>query len=90
MILCTISSGIRFDDYLGFLKLNGILVNVGAPDEPVTMVNWAFVPARRSYASSSSGGIPDMCVRTAFAQLAGRSDSALATDERLAYGELCI
>ncbi|MBB4689633.1 NAD(P)-dependent alcohol dehydrogenase [Amycolatopsis jiangsuensis] len=60
LILCTISSAIGFDAYLNLLKVNGTLVNVGAPDEPISLDNWSLIPMRRSYAASSSGGVPQL------------------------------
>jgi alcohol dehydrogenase (NADP+) len=60
LILCTISSALTFDSYLGLLKLNGTLVNVGAPDEPVSMNNWSLINGRRSYAASAAGGMPEV------------------------------
>ncbi|NJA57123.1 NAD(P)-dependent alcohol dehydrogenase [Streptomyces sp. NEAU-H3] len=58
-ILSTISGTVHFDQYLNLLKLDGALVNVGAPDDDIAMNNWALIPARRTYAASSSGGIPE-------------------------------
>ncbi|GAA3752370.1 NAD(P)-dependent alcohol dehydrogenase [Streptomyces tremellae] len=60
IVLCTVSGALHFDRYLGLLKLDGTLVNVGAPDEDITMNNWALIPARRSYAASSAGGMPEI------------------------------
>ncbi|MBZ6105453.1 NAD(P)-dependent alcohol dehydrogenase [Streptomyces olivaceus] len=59
LILCTISGALHFDQYLNLLKLDGTLINVGAPDNDITMNNWALIPARRSYAASSTGGMPE-------------------------------
>jgi alcohol dehydrogenase (NADP+) len=60
LILCTISSALRLDPYLRLLKLDGTFVNVGAPDAPVSMDNWALINGRHSYAASAAGGMPEM------------------------------
>lgn len=60
VILCTISDALDFDQYLGLLALDGTLVNVGAPDDSVTMNNWSLIPSRRSYAASSAGGTTEL------------------------------
>ncbi|MFJ4847325.1 MULTISPECIES: NAD(P)-dependent alcohol dehydrogenase [unclassified Streptomyces] len=59
LILCTISGALPFDPYLRLLKLDGTLINVGAPDDDISMNNWALIPGRRSYAASAAGGIPE-------------------------------
>ncbi|WP_018549445.1 NAD(P)-dependent alcohol dehydrogenase [Streptomyces sp. LaPpAH-108] len=59
LILCTVSDALDFSAYLGLLAKDGTLVNVGAPADDITMNNWALIPARRSYAASSAGGMKD-------------------------------
>ena len=45
------------EKYLSLLKLNGTLVNVGAPSEPLEVPAFALIPMRRSWAGSMIGGI---------------------------------
>ena len=45
------------EKYLSLLKLNGTLVNVGAPAEPLEVPAFALIPMRRSWAGSMIGGI---------------------------------
>ncbi|MEV6283929.1 NAD(P)-dependent alcohol dehydrogenase [Kribbella sp. NPDC051770] len=59
LIVCTISDPIRLDPYLRLLRIDGALVNVGAPEDDLTFDNWALIPARRSYASSAAAGMPE-------------------------------
>lgn len=60
VILCTISDALNFDQYLALLALDGTLVNVGAPDDNITLNNFALIGGRRSYAGSSSGGMTEI------------------------------
>jgi uncharacterized zinc-type alcohol dehydrogenase-like protein len=59
IILCTISDSVDFDRYLSLLRLDGTLINVGAPEDPITLSNWSLITGRRSYASSGTGGMPE-------------------------------
>ncbi len=56
LILNTISADHLYDDYLGLLKLNGIMVLVGLPN-PTTVGAFSLVGRRRSLAGSMIGGI---------------------------------
>jgi uncharacterized zinc-type alcohol dehydrogenase-like protein len=43
--------------YLGLLRLDGTMVNVGAPAEPLSVPAFALIGRRRSWAGSMIGGI---------------------------------
>ena len=43
--------------YLGTLRLDGALVNVGAPEEPLSVPAFSLIGGRRSLAGSMIGGI---------------------------------
>ena len=57
LIVNTVSAGIDLDAYLGLLALDGALVNVGAPSEPLSLNVFSLIGARRSFAGSMIGGI---------------------------------
>lgn len=57
LILNTVSAGIDVDAYLSLLAVDGTLVNVGAPAEPLSLNVFSLIGARRSYAGSMIGGI---------------------------------
>jgi uncharacterized zinc-type alcohol dehydrogenase-like protein len=57
LIINTVSAHIDVDAYLGLLAVDGTLVNVGAPAEPLTLNVFSLIDARRSYAGSMIGGI---------------------------------
>jgi alcohol dehydrogenase (NADP+) len=57
LILNTVSASIDLDAYLGLLALDGTLVNVGAPPEPLSVNMFSLIGARRSVAGSAIGGI---------------------------------
>jgi uncharacterized zinc-type alcohol dehydrogenase-like protein len=57
LIVNTVSAPIDVDAYLGLLAVNGTLVNVGAPPEPMRLNVFSLIGARRSYAGSMIGGI---------------------------------
>ncbi len=59
LILNTVSAEIDLKDYLSLLRLDGVLVNVGAPPEPLPVPVFALFSNRRSFAGSSIGGIPE-------------------------------
>ncbi len=58
LIINTVSAHIEPDSYLRLLAVDGTLVNVGAPPEPVTMNVFNLMSGRRSLAGSMIGGIP--------------------------------
>ncbi len=59
LIVNTVSAPLPMDKYLGLLRLDGTLVNVGAPPEPLEVPAFALIPMRRSWAGSAIGGIAE-------------------------------
>ena len=59
LIVNTVSAPVPVARYLGLLGLDGTLVNVGAPAEPMEVEAFALLPMRRSWAGSMIGGIPE-------------------------------
>ena len=57
LIVNTVSAPIDLDAYLGLLAVDGTLVNVGAPAEPLSLNVFSLIGARRSFAGSMIGGI---------------------------------
>jgi uncharacterized zinc-type alcohol dehydrogenase-like protein len=57
LIINTVSARIDLDAYLSLLALDGTLVNVGAPTEPLSLNVFSLLRQRRSYAGSVIGGI---------------------------------
>jgi uncharacterized zinc-type alcohol dehydrogenase-like protein len=57
LILNTVSAELDMSAYLRLLRLDGVLVNVGAPPEPLPIPVFALFGNRRSFAGSSIGGI---------------------------------
>ena len=57
LIVNTVSARIPLDDYLSLLEVEGTMVNVGAPSEPLSMNVFNLIMHRRSYAGSLIGGI---------------------------------
>jgi uncharacterized zinc-type alcohol dehydrogenase-like protein len=59
LIINTVSASIDVDAYLGLLAVDGTLVNVGAPPEPLSVNASSLIGARRSFAGSMIGGIAE-------------------------------
>jgi uncharacterized zinc-type alcohol dehydrogenase-like protein len=57
LIVNTVSASLPMERYLGLLRLDGALVNVGAPPEPQSVPVFALIGGRRSWAGSMIGGI---------------------------------
>ena len=57
LIVNTVSVALPIDDYLSLLRLDGSLVMVGAPPDPLAVHAFALMGARSSFAGSSIGGI---------------------------------
>ncbi|GGV02730.1 dehydrogenase [Streptomyces spectabilis] len=59
LIVSTVSAPLPFDRYLGLLKTDGALVNVGAPEEPVSLNVFSLMLQRKTLAGSAIGGIAE-------------------------------
>ena len=59
LIINTVSAPLDLDAYLGLLAVDGTLVNVGAPPQPLPLNVFSLIPRRRSFAGSMIGGIPE-------------------------------
>jgi uncharacterized zinc-type alcohol dehydrogenase-like protein len=59
LIINTVSAHIDVDAYLGLLAVDGTLVKVGAPAEPLSLDVFSLITGRRSYAGSMIGGIAE-------------------------------
>lgn len=57
LIINTVSAAVDLGSYLGLLRRNGTMVNVGAPAEPLSLHVFNIMENRRSYAGSGIGGI---------------------------------
>jgi uncharacterized zinc-type alcohol dehydrogenase-like protein len=57
LILNTVSANLRLNSYLRLLRVDGTLVNVGAPSQPDTFNAFSLIGARRSMAGSPIGGL---------------------------------
>lgn len=57
LVISTISASVDMAAYLGTLGLDGALVNVGAPEEPLSVPAFSLIGGRRSLAGSMIGGI---------------------------------
>jgi alcohol dehydrogenase (NADP+) len=58
-ILDTISAPHDINTYLGLLKVDGVLVLVGAPLDPLPVVSFSLIMGRKSFAGSLIGGIAE-------------------------------
>src|SRR5688500_10450961 len=69
LIVNTVSAPIDVNAYLSLLAVDGALVNVGAPAEPLSLNVFSLIGGRRTYAGSMSRGIvetlemPDFCAQ---------------------------
>ncbi|OEH53333.1 alcohol dehydrogenase [Oceanobacillus sp. E9] len=57
LIINTVSAKLDMDAYFSLLNLDGALVNVGAPAEPLSVNVFSLIGHRRSFAGSLIGGI---------------------------------
>ncbi len=57
LIVNTVSARINLDAYLSLLAVDGTMVNVGAPAEPMSINVFPLLLGRRSFAGSAIGGI---------------------------------
>ncbi|WP_454296616.1 NAD(P)-dependent alcohol dehydrogenase [Salana multivorans] len=60
LIVNTVSAPIDLASYLTLLDVDGALVVVGAPPEPFAVPAFSLIPARRTLAGSTTGGIPEI------------------------------
>ncbi|MER5727781.1 NAD(P)-dependent alcohol dehydrogenase [Streptomyces sp. NPDC002138] len=58
LIISTVSAPLDLGAYLGLLKVEGALVNVGAPEEPVSLNLFSLIGGNKTLAGSMIGGIP--------------------------------
>ncbi|GAB2614468.1 NAD(P)-dependent alcohol dehydrogenase [Streptomyces capparidis] len=59
LIISTVSASLDFTAYVGLLRTGGTLVNVGAPEEPVSLNVFPLMLGRKSLAGSAIGGIAE-------------------------------
>ncbi|MGW0817503.1 NAD(P)-dependent alcohol dehydrogenase [Streptomyces viridiviolaceus] len=59
LILSTVSAPLDFGAYLGLLKTGGALVNVGAPEEPISLNLFSLIGGNKTLAGSMIGGIAE-------------------------------
>jgi uncharacterized zinc-type alcohol dehydrogenase-like protein len=59
LILNTVSANLDMSDYLGLLKLDGTLVELGMPEHPMSVPAGALIFGRRRIAGSLIGGIAE-------------------------------
>ena len=57
LIINTVSAPVDMQQYLSLLRLDGTIVNVGAPPEPLPVSVFSLMGNRRSFASSGIGSI---------------------------------
>ncbi|MGC5563036.1 NAD(P)-dependent alcohol dehydrogenase [Streptomyces sp. FR-108] len=57
VILSTVSAPLDLDRFLSLLRADGAFVNVGAPEEPVSLNLFSVIAGRKTLAGSSIGGI---------------------------------
>jgi alcohol dehydrogenase (NADP+) len=59
LIVSTVSAPLDLGAYLGLLRTDGALVNVGAPEEPVSLNLFSLMTGRKTLAGSGIGGIAE-------------------------------
>lgn len=59
LIINTVSAVIDLNQFLALLAVNGTMVNVGAPPEPLAVNAFSLIEGRKSFAGSLIGGIPE-------------------------------
>ena len=58
LILNTVSANLDLDAYLSLLRVDGTLVNLGAPSQPATVGLFSLIAGRKSLTGSPFGGLP--------------------------------
>ena len=95
-ILDCVSAEHDINEYLGLLKLDGTLVLVGAPENPLPVAPFSLFTGRRSFAGSGIGGIAETQEMLDFCAEKGitcdietiRMDEINAAYERLLKGDV--
>ncbi|WP_151479417.1 NAD(P)-dependent alcohol dehydrogenase [Streptomyces albicerus] len=59
LILSTVSAPLDLDAFLSLLRMDGAFVNVGAPEEPVSLNLFSVIGGRKTLAGSGIGGIQE-------------------------------
>ncbi|MEU3509974.1 NAD(P)-dependent alcohol dehydrogenase [Streptomyces longwoodensis] len=59
LILSTVSAPLDFGAFLSLLRTDGALVNVGAPEEPISLNLFSVINNRKTLAGSMIGGIAE-------------------------------
>jgi alcohol dehydrogenase (NADP+) len=59
LIINTVSANIPLGSYLGLLRTRGVLVNVGAPAEPIEVQAFGLIGGNKVWAGSNIGGIAE-------------------------------
>lgn len=59
LIINTVSAPLKLESYLRLLRLDGTMVNVGAPSEPLSLRVFTLFGNRRSFAGSNIGSIAE-------------------------------
>lgn len=59
LILNTVSAELDWNAYLNLLRVDGTMVNVGAPEKTIPVSPFPLIMGRRSLAGSLIGGIPE-------------------------------
>lgn len=59
LIINTVAAPMNLNDYLGTLKVDGTMVNVGVPEEEDKVAAFSLIMGRRSLAGSGIGGIAE-------------------------------
>lgn len=59
LIICTVSAGIDWNQYINLLKRDGTMVLIGLPDKPVPVNAYSLIGRRRCLAGSLIGGIKE-------------------------------
>lgn len=60
LIVNTVSAPLNMTHYLGLLDTDGTFVNVGLPDQPLSVNAFSLTSARRSLAGSNIGGMAEI------------------------------
>ncbi|GGF41443.1 alcohol dehydrogenase [Marmoricola endophyticus] len=59
VILNTVGSGIPLDSFMGLLGRGGVMHNLGAPEDKLSITAFSILPNRRSLSGSMVGGLPE-------------------------------